>query len=90
MLEMRWVREGFAVPIGTVHSHLNAARAKLASELLDTTARLSEPDAHQQREQPLHCPPALPQIHFHDGHTTQQIVSHYAVRLLRLPDGRLP
>jgi hypothetical protein len=31
-------------------------------------------------EQPLHCPPALTQIHFHDGYTTQRATSHYAPR----------
>jgi RNA polymerase sigma factor (sigma-70 family) len=31
-------------------------------------------------EQPLHCPPALTQIHFHNGQTTQRIASHYAPR----------
>jgi hypothetical protein len=32
-------------------------------------------------EQPLHCPPALTQIHFHRrGGPTSRIVSHYARR----------
>jgi RNA polymerase sigma factor (sigma-70 family) len=31
-------------------------------------------------EQPLHCPPALTQIHFHRGGPTSRIVSHYAPR----------
>jgi RNA polymerase sigma-70 factor (ECF subfamily) len=31
-------------------------------------------------EQSLHCPPAATQVHFHDGHTTHQVVAHYAPR----------
>jgi hypothetical protein len=31
-------------------------------------------------EQPLHCPPAVTQVHFHDGRLTHRIVSHYAPR----------
>lgn len=31
-------------------------------------------------EQPLHCPPAVTQVHFHNGHTIQRIASHYAPR----------
>jgi hypothetical protein len=32
-------------------------------------------------EQPLHCPPALTQIHFHRDGPTTRIVSHYAPRV---------
>jgi RNA polymerase sigma factor (sigma-70 family) len=32
------------------------------------------------RDQPLHCPPAVTQVHFHDGHTTHRIATHYADR----------
>lgn len=31
-------------------------------------------------EHPLHCPPALTLINFHDGHATYRIVSYYAAR----------
>ena len=31
-------------------------------------------------DQPLHCPPALTQIHFHHDGPTSRIVSHYAPR----------
>jgi RNA polymerase sigma-70 factor (ECF subfamily) len=31
-------------------------------------------------EQPLHCPPALTQVHFHRDGPTSRIVSHYAPR----------
>jgi RNA polymerase sigma factor (sigma-70 family) len=31
-------------------------------------------------DQPLHCPPALTQVHFHRGGPTSRIVSHYAPR----------
>jgi RNA polymerase sigma-70 factor (ECF subfamily) len=31
-------------------------------------------------EQPLHCPPALTQVHFHDGRRIQRVTSHYAAR----------
>jgi RNA polymerase sigma-70 factor (ECF subfamily) len=29
-------------------------------------------------DQPLHCPPATTQVHFHDGRMTRRIVAHYA------------
>jgi hypothetical protein len=32
-------------------------------------------------ERPLHCPPALTQIHFHRDGPTTRIVSHYAPRV---------
>ena len=32
-------------------------------------------------EQPLHCPPAVTQVHFHDSGRTHRLVSHYAPRL---------
>jgi RNA polymerase sigma factor (sigma-70 family) len=31
-------------------------------------------------QQPLHCPPAATQVHFHDGRATKRIVSYYAAR----------
>jgi RNA polymerase sigma-70 factor (ECF subfamily) len=31
-------------------------------------------------DQPLHCPPAVTQLHFHDGRRTHRLVSHYARR----------
>jgi RNA polymerase sigma-70 factor (ECF subfamily) len=31
-------------------------------------------------EQPLHCPPAVTFIHFHDGRTTRRVTTHYAAR----------
>jgi RNA polymerase sigma factor (sigma-70 family) len=31
-------------------------------------------------DQPLHCPPAATQVHFHDGHATHRLVAHYAQR----------
>jgi len=31
-------------------------------------------------EQPLHCPPAVTQLHFHDAARTHRLVSHYAPR----------
>ena len=31
-------------------------------------------------EQPLHCPPAVTQVHFHDGGRTHRLVCHYAPR----------
>jgi RNA polymerase sigma-70 factor (ECF subfamily) len=31
-------------------------------------------------DQPLHCPPALTQVHFHDGRRTHRLVSYYASR----------
>jgi RNA polymerase sigma factor (sigma-70 family) len=31
-------------------------------------------------EQPLHCPPAVTQLHFHDGGRTHRLVCHYALR----------
>jgi RNA polymerase sigma-70 factor (ECF subfamily) len=31
-------------------------------------------------EQPLHCPPAVTQLHFHDAGRTHRLVSHYAPR----------
>jgi hypothetical protein len=31
-------------------------------------------------EQPLHCPPVVTQIHFHDAGRTHRLVSHYAAR----------
>lgn len=149
------------VPVGTVRSRLNAARRRLADELLATaTAAHSERDtlrewslaaggammafqrsgdpallesvfsadvafrmadrverrgrdrlaaglahdfddgvtAHPQRvipgehititelllesppEQPLHCPPAVTQVHFHQAGRTHRLVSHYAPR----------
>ena len=30
------------------------------------------------KDQPLHCPPAVTQVHFHDGRLTYRVVSHYA------------
>ncbi len=155
------IAEVCGVPVGTVRSRLNAARAKLADDLLQTAAG-AHPDTRRHRrralevgasmsafertgdpallrdalasdlhftladgverqgldlfasllaadfedgvrtrpirvvpgpdiavvelwldsppEHPLHCPPALTQIHFHDGHTTHRIASHYAPR----------
>ena len=32
------------------------------------------------REQPLHCPPAVTQVHFHHAGRTHRLVSHYAPR----------
>ena len=32
------------------------------------------------REQPLHCPPAVTQVHFHEAGRTHRLVSHYAPR----------
>ena len=32
------------------------------------------------REQPLHCPPAVTQLHYHDAGRTHRLVSHYAPR----------
>lgn len=29
-------------------------------------------------ERPLHCPPAVTQVHFREGHATRRLVSHYA------------
>lgn len=147
------------VPVGTVRSRLNAARARLADELLQTaaaahrdagahhrlalehaqamaafqrdgdqrslrgvlapdlrfmladrvprsgvdryaealasdfsdglTARVTRaiagPDVavvelrlQSPHDQPLHCPPGLTQVHFHDGHITHRIATHYA------------
>jgi RNA polymerase sigma-70 factor (ECF subfamily) len=31
-------------------------------------------------EQPLHCPPAVTQLHFHDAGRTHRLISHYAPR----------
>ena len=31
-------------------------------------------------EQPLHCPPAVTQVHFHEAGRTHRLVSHYAPR----------
>ena len=31
-------------------------------------------------EQPLHCPPAVTQLHFHDAGRTHRLISHYARR----------
>jgi hypothetical protein len=31
-------------------------------------------------ERPLHCPPAVTQVHFHDAGRTHRLVSHYAPR----------
>jgi hypothetical protein len=31
-------------------------------------------------DQPLHCPPAATQVHFHDGRATHRLVAHYAQR----------
>jgi RNA polymerase sigma-70 factor (ECF subfamily) len=149
------------IPVGTVRSRLNAARAKLAEELLDTAAaahrdagapreallahvaamtafgRTGDP-AHLRdvftddlsfmladrvprrgreeyaalvasdladgvtarparviagagiavvevwldspAEQPLHCPPAMTQVQFHDGGVVHRIATHYAAR----------
>ncbi len=32
------------------------------------------------RERPLHCPPAVTQVHFHHQGRTHRLVSHYAPR----------
>jgi RNA polymerase sigma-70 factor (ECF subfamily) len=32
------------------------------------------------REQPLHCPPAVTQVHYHDSGRTHRLISHYAPR----------
>ena len=34
------------------------------------------------RDQPLHCPPAVTQVHFHHAGRTHRLVSHYAARSL--------
>jgi hypothetical protein len=35
---------------------------------------------HNPPEQPLHCPPAVTQVHFHDAGRTHRLVCHYAPR----------
>lgn len=155
------IAELCAVPVGTVRSRLNAARARLADELLATAAQAHrDHDALRERvaatgvamaafertgdpallesafsrdvsfrmfdrverhgrdllatllahdfedgvtarlqrvipgervaivevlldsppDQPLHCPPAVTQVHFHDAGRTHRLVSHYAPR----------
>jgi RNA polymerase sigma-70 factor (ECF subfamily) len=35
---------------------------------------------HSPPDQPLHCPPAVTQLHFHDAGRTHRLISHYAPR----------
>ena len=39
---------------------------------------------HNPTDEPLHCPPAVTQVHYHDGGRTHRMVSHYARRPGRL------
>ena len=43
-------------------------------------SRSSRPWLDSPPDQPLHCPPALTQVHFHRDGPTSRIVSHYAPR----------
>jgi RNA polymerase sigma-70 factor (ECF subfamily) len=35
---------------------------------------------HNPTDEPLHCPPAVTQVHYHDGERTHRMVSHYSRR----------
>ena len=50
-------------------------RSVAGAEIAVVEVQLASPPG-----QPLHCPPGLTQVHFHDGHATKRIVSYYAQR----------
>ncbi len=55
-------------------------RARPTRFLVGTGLAVAELWLDSPPEQPLHCPPALTQVYFHDGRVVTRIASHYAGR----------
>lgn len=72
-------REDFATRLGGDFEDGVTARPLriIAGEHVTIAELLLESPA----DQPLHCPPAVTQVHFHDGGRTHRLVSHYAPRI---------
>jgi RNA polymerase sigma-70 factor (ECF subfamily) len=58
----------------------DGVRSRVAQVIPGSEVTVVEAWLDSPADQPLHCPPALTQIHFHRGGPTSRIVSHYAPR----------
>jgi RNA polymerase sigma factor (sigma-70 family) len=58
----------------------DGVRARLMNAVAGADVAVVELWLDSPPEQPLHCPPAATQVHFHDGRATNRIVSYYAQR----------
>ena len=58
-------------------------RVTVGADVMVVELRLDNPT-----DRPLHCPPALTQLHFHDGRRIQRIASHYALDSSSLSERR--
>ena len=58
----------------------DGVRSRVAQVIPGSEVTVVEAWLDSPADQPLHCPPALTQIHFHRDGPTSRIVSHYAPR----------
>ena len=58
----------------------DGVRSRVAQVIPGSDVTIVEAWLDSPADQPLHCPPALTQIHFHHDGPTSRIVSHYAPR----------
>ena len=58
----------------------DGVRARVRNVVIGADLTVVELWLDSPASDPLHCPPAATQVHFHDGHATSRIVSHYAAR----------
>ena len=58
----------------------DGVRSRVAQVIPGSDVTIVEAWLDSPADQPLHCPPALTQIHFHRDGPTSRIVSHYAPR----------
>ena len=66
-------------PVGTL-SFEDGVRSRVAQVIPGSDVTVVEAWLDSPADQPLHCPPALTQVHFHREGPTSRIVSHYAPR----------
>ena len=58
----------------------DGVRSRVAQVIPGSEVPIVEAWLDSPPDQPLHCPPALTQVHFHRDGPTSRIVSHYAPR----------
>jgi RNA polymerase sigma factor (sigma-70 family) len=58
----------------------DGVRARLVNAVAGAEVAVIDLWLDSPPEQALHCPPAVTQVHFHDGHSIGRVVSHYAQR----------
>jgi hypothetical protein len=63
-----------------INDFQDGVRSRLGKVIAGGEITIVEAWLESPPEQPLHCPPALTQIHFHRGGPTSRIISHYAPR----------